>query len=293
MDFSKLSGPIIGAIIGYGTNWLAIKMLFRPLKPIKIVKWTLPFTPGIIPRRKSSLAKAIGDSIGNNLFTSEDIQKMFLSEKIKSEVIKSVVSISESEDIFKDVIINMIEDDYFEYRENIKLAISGKIKNGLINANVGEIIANEGKIIIKDKVKSSMLRMFVSDNLIDSITEPIGIEIEKYIKEHGNEKIIPIVENEIDKIENMKLKEIFYKINLDQERLNAVIDKVYMSFIQDHMSNLLEKMDIAKVVEEKINDMDVLELEKLIMSIMKKELGAIVNLGAVIGLVLGTLNIFI
>ena len=31
-----IAGPAIGAVIGYCTNYIAVKMLFRPLKPIKI-----------------------------------------------------------------------------------------------------------------------------------------------------------------------------------------------------------------------------------------------------------------
>ena len=46
-----ISGPIIGGVIGYCTNWLAIKMLFRPYNEIKIRGRVLPFTPGIIPKR--------------------------------------------------------------------------------------------------------------------------------------------------------------------------------------------------------------------------------------------------
>ena len=54
-----ISGPLIGGIIGYSTNYIAVKMLFRPLKPVKIGNYTLPFTPGIIPKRKDKLAEAI------------------------------------------------------------------------------------------------------------------------------------------------------------------------------------------------------------------------------------------
>ena len=51
-----LSGPLIGALIGYLTNWLAVKMLFRPRKALYIGKFHVPFTPGVIPRRKAALA---------------------------------------------------------------------------------------------------------------------------------------------------------------------------------------------------------------------------------------------
>ena len=50
MDWIQiLAGPVIGAVIGYFTNYIAVKMLFRPLKPIKIKNYTLPFTPGTYP----------------------------------------------------------------------------------------------------------------------------------------------------------------------------------------------------------------------------------------------------
>ena len=39
--------------------------------------------------------------------------------------------------------------------------------------------------------------------------------------------------------------------------------------------------------------MDVMELENMVLSVMKKELNTIVNLGALIGFVIGILNIFI
>ena len=55
---------IVGALIGWITNILAIKLLFRPLKPIKI-----PFTPfvilGLIPKRRSELAKVIGEVVAH------------------------------------------------------------------------------------------------------------------------------------------------------------------------------------------------------------------------------------
>ena len=70
MDWIQiLAGPVIGAVIGYFTNYIAVKMMFRPLKPIKFKNYTLPFTPGIIPKGKDRLAKALGEAVGENLLT--------------------------------------------------------------------------------------------------------------------------------------------------------------------------------------------------------------------------------
>ena len=54
---------------------------------------------------------------------------------------------------------------------------------------------------------------------------------------------------------------------------------------------MISKIHISEIVESKVKAMDVLELEKLLLSIMKKELNAVVNLGAVIGFVIGCVNL--
>ena len=57
---SMLTTTGLGAIIGGFTNHLAIKMLFRPHRPIYIGKFQVPFTPGLIPKRRDELAVQLG-----------------------------------------------------------------------------------------------------------------------------------------------------------------------------------------------------------------------------------------
>lgn len=71
MNYSLLVSPISGAIIGYFTNWLAIKMLFKPHNEIKIGSLRVPFTPGLIPKEKKRIAASLGDTVGNYLLTAE------------------------------------------------------------------------------------------------------------------------------------------------------------------------------------------------------------------------------
>ena len=63
MILSYIAGPLIGAAIGYCTNYIAVKMLFYPRKEIRLFGHRLPFTPGAIPRGKPRLAGAIGLSL--------------------------------------------------------------------------------------------------------------------------------------------------------------------------------------------------------------------------------------
>ena len=78
MFLERISGPVIGAIIGYCTNYIAVKMLFYPRKEIYVMGHKLPFTPGAIPKGKDRRAKAIGSVISNTLLTEKDIKEKLL-----------------------------------------------------------------------------------------------------------------------------------------------------------------------------------------------------------------------
>ena len=71
--------PLIGAAIGWLTNRLAIQMLFRPRRPLKIFRWTVQ---GLIPRRQSERAVRVGEIVESELFNQHlirnEISKMDL-----------------------------------------------------------------------------------------------------------------------------------------------------------------------------------------------------------------------
>lgn len=79
MTLQNLTGPIIGSIIGYFTNYIAVKMLFYPRNEVKICGHKVPFTPGAIPKGKPRLAKTVGTVVANTLLTEEDIKQRVLS----------------------------------------------------------------------------------------------------------------------------------------------------------------------------------------------------------------------
>jgi uncharacterized membrane protein YheB (UPF0754 family) len=80
MNWSHLwlyvSPPILGGIIGYFTNDIAIKMLFRPYRAIYIGRRRVPFTPGLIPRNQERLAQNVSKTIMGSLLTPEELQNL-------------------------------------------------------------------------------------------------------------------------------------------------------------------------------------------------------------------------
>lgn len=90
---------VIGAAIGGVTNHLAIKMLFRPHEAIYIKNWRVPFTPGLIPKRRDELANQLGLTVVNYLLTPETFRKKFFSQDIKEKV-EQFVQVKVEETVF-------------------------------------------------------------------------------------------------------------------------------------------------------------------------------------------------
>jgi uncharacterized membrane protein YheB (UPF0754 family) len=86
-----LSPPVLGGVIGYFTNDIAIKMLFRPYRAIYIGKQKLPFTPGLIPRNQERLAQKISNTIMGSLLTPGELQnlarRLLQTERVQAAIL--------------------------------------------------------------------------------------------------------------------------------------------------------------------------------------------------------------
>ncbi|MEH2351225.1 MAG: DUF445 family protein [Nostoc sp.] len=95
MDWSHLwlyvSPPVLGGIIGYFTNDIAIKMLFRPYRAIYIAGQRVPFTPGLIPRNQERLALNISKTIMGSLLTPQELQnlarRLLQTERVQAAIL--------------------------------------------------------------------------------------------------------------------------------------------------------------------------------------------------------------
>lgn len=74
---------VVGAAIGAVTNHLAIKMLFRPHEAKYIGSWRVPFTPGLIPKRRDELAIQLGNTVIQHLLTPDIFKKKYFNEEMK------------------------------------------------------------------------------------------------------------------------------------------------------------------------------------------------------------------
>lgn len=92
---------ISGATIGYFTNWIAIRMLFRPLEEKYIFGIKVPFTPGMVPRERYSLSKKVAETIEEHL----------LDDNAISEALSSDAMITAIETMLANTIDSLANDD--------------------------------------------------------------------------------------------------------------------------------------------------------------------------------------
>ncbi|MBI5809579.1 MAG: DUF445 family protein [Deltaproteobacteria bacterium] len=79
--------PFAGAVIGWITNWVAIKLLFRPHSPVTVFGWKIQ---GLIPKRRKEISRSIAKAIEKDLLSSSDIASMLDGMEWKAEVEKMV-----------------------------------------------------------------------------------------------------------------------------------------------------------------------------------------------------------
>lgn len=113
-----LAPPLVGAFIGYLTNKVAIRMLFRPLKAWHIFGFRVPMTPGVIPSRRRQLADNMGEVVGDHLLTSREIGKA-LKEKRFQQHLLNVISERVGDILHRDLppLPELIPDKFAMYRD--------------------------------------------------------------------------------------------------------------------------------------------------------------------------------
>lgn len=258
---------IIGGIIGYFTNWLAIKMLFRPYEEKRIFGIKVPFTPGLIPKERHRMAKSVGDTVSNYLLTPEKITELLKNENIKI----SLNSFFENEfDKLKKEDKLLI--DYFEDKESVDIykskyseKISGIIvyilKKETTRIKLIEIINREYDNIFKNISNyiqsntklyiNSILDKKVVSNVLDNIIElsitdeNCNLSIKDYIDNETYIKIKEIVK-ENDKLIYAKILEL-----LKEDNTKVLIEKTLEKAISENISPLITTFISTNSIRDK------------------------------------------
>ena len=145
----------IGAIIGWTTNILAIKLIFRPLQPIEIpiVHFKIQ---GLIPKRKAELARSIGEIVETELISIEEIIDKFIQNENKSEIIFTI----------KRRVKKVAE-------HKLPTFIPSSIKSMILDY-IDDIIDKEAEVAITEVIESMIHRATRTVRIADIIEEKVN-----------------------------------------------------------------------------------------------------------------------
>ncbi len=296
MNIQIITAPLIGGLIGLITNGLAIRMLFRPMKAVYIGKFKLPFTPGLIPKERPRLAKSIGDVISRDLLNRETLRATLLSdsmrENLNSKIDEMTARYSLNEETVSDTIEkfiakNIISEKLDSAKEGLALTITQKA----IEQDIGKSIVDYAYEEIMAKTKPVFKS--ITSTAISSFKQPLASRINTMIDTKSRPLIEKFLEDQADEILNMPMKNIVSKYQDKIPQIKMYFWRIYEEVITKKLADVLDTVGISEVVSNKINELELTELEEMINTLMKKELNALIWLGGLLGVVMGFINVII
>lgn len=324
METTYFIAPLLGGLIGYITNDIAIRMLFRPHKAKYLFGINIPFTPGIIPKEKGRIAEAIGGVISENLMNNEVLEKYLLSDemigKVRSAVEEFISTQQQNQESVARFLGHYLSNDEIDtIAQNINQSITKQTYEKLADSSVGDKVAHIAIDHVAQKLTIDGAQELLSGiggalgglkgmaaglfggnivaKFLGMLREPaehfLAKNINTMLRDNGEEIVSNMIGGEVDNFLN---KPVCKLLEGHEEQLAQTVDSIesiYRSIITEHLPKILESIDISKIVRERINEMDVNETEKLIFQVMDKELKAIVWLGALLGLLMGCINCFV
>lgn len=324
MELSYIIAPLLGGVIGYITNDIAIRMLFRPHKAKYVFGIHIPFTPGIIPKEKGRIAEAVGGVISENLMNKDVLERYLLSEdmigKIRSAAEEFIATQQRNNETVSQFLGHYLSKEEIDtISQNINQSITKQTYEKLADSSVGEKVAHIAIDHVAQKLTIDGAQELLSGiggalgglggmaaglfggnivaKFLGMLREPaehfLAKNINTMLRDNGEEIVSNMIGGEVDNFLNKPVSKLLEGHEGQLVQAVNTIESIYRSIITEHLPKILQSIDISKIVRERINEMDVNETEKLIFQVMDKELKAIVWLGALLGLVMGSINILI
>lgn len=284
----NLAGPVVGAVIGYITNDIAIRMLFRPYKAVYIFGHRLPFTPGIVPRRKDQLARILGEAIVERFFNADDLEVVFTSG-ISDSVADELLALLKSDKNLS----GLLEKAPDGAQDRLERELCVRIQAAICTSGLPEALAGEGGKIAS-RLGSGIVGQSVLSTAAERISAPLAREIREFVIEHGQEHILPLIKSEAERLLNRPIGDFTELLTGgNDELLREALRSIYLEFMKTHVRPIVESIDVGGMITEKIVLMSAQEVETLVLAVVKRELRLVVWFGALLGAIIGIVNIFI
>jgi len=294
---SWLVPPFVGAVIGYVTNLVAIKMLFRPLKEVRIFGIRLPFTPGILPRERGKLAQNIGEMVERELITPGVLRERLARTEVRNNIGNALGCytgqmldrplaywLEDRDEDFPagEILKDFVNSDVFDsFLEEV-------IRNWLhINADPsGENEAGLGNWI------KSRFRDFNS-----ILVPPARRMIKKSLVRNAKKEEASIyrraLESIIEKYPGITLREFLSLAEPKKKRMDSFLTEKAADTLDDNIESALSSVNIRVLVSDRINSLEMIRVEKIILDVLAGQLKWINFIGGFLGALIGLTQVLL
>ncbi|MCF0190344.1 MAG: DUF445 family protein [Marinilabiliaceae bacterium] len=282
---------LVGAFIGWITNHVAIKMLFKPLEAKYIFGWRIPGTPGVIPRNRVELGQGMANMVSKKLLTPEALSKRLLSQemisKIDGFILRYISKVKDSDPSVGDYLRKLIGTDAVD---GIGTTIMGSLEES-VNAKLADPSLAQ---LLTDKILSQLS----SRNPLLAMAFPmfkdgLSQNISSFLKESGAPMILDMVRSQGGRIMDQKMSSVIDNYSAQVDALRASIVGLYKKIVSEQLPRMLNNLDISALVRHEVEHMDVERLEEIVLDVMRKHLNFIEWVGAVLGAILGLINVLL
>jgi uncharacterized membrane protein YheB (UPF0754 family) len=281
-------------------------MLFRPLSEKRIFGIRLPFTPGILPRQRGRLAQSIGAMVERELLTAEIVRQRLARGDVR-ENIKNALC------LFTDKILDKTPNELFSGNENIlSQRISGtaeKLYPSFVNVILGFLNRAEIRREMESKGRIFLRSVFLKLNTFQQLFLSAG-QYDTTLNEKMPEIIDELVSSaktmlQDDKVKNTLLgsfsssftgllngqeKKIIELLNIgaeDKKKLDDFLFDKMMSAADGQIENILSSINIKQLVSDRIDSLDMLRVERIILDVMSDQFKWIEIFGGILGFLIG------
>ncbi len=299
IELTYIARPLIGAVIGYITNDIAIRMLFRPRRAKYIFGFRLPFTPGLIPKEKARIAASIGEAVSKNLMNREVLEKTLLSDDITGKLAAAFDDFvaglkTNTEPVGQLLARYLAPADTEALRSEIVSSLADRIHHAVVAADLGPEIASMAIGHVADKLRGGVPGILGADKLVATLIGPIEKLLAKHISEmveaNSRQMAASLIDEQTAAFMDMPVNSLVDRHQRHIAFVRGRLLSVYRRAVAKQLPKAMEAVDISNMIEQRINEMDVQQTEQLILQVMRKELKAIIWLGALLGFIMGCLN---
>lgn len=299
--FACLISSLLGALIGGATNFLAIRMLFRPYRPLHLFGLRLPLTPGLIPDRKPELAASIARTVSVHLVTPQALVEAFdnsqCEELIRQAIIRNLKQFLESpiEQSITDLGGDPDQVSQFTCQHlNKSLASLSKSDDArralyLITSRHAGRIANNIARKLPDAVFSPM-RLFFDKHLEPTISQAVAKSLWESLQ---NPETIELLVAKLRPKLEVAIKETKPDDYLPDTALDLIAKSLtakIMKFLREDAGEIVEEIDLQGIIRQRIEDFPSEKIERITLECARRELRAITGFGFLLGAIIGSLN---